>query len=90
MQGDNPEDKSASSLSSAEQAAPQPAKKRQLPQRRPYTRGSKVDLDKADEDHEIVDELISAKFSAQGLYTSTSVCAGGLRGHKPEACRRGR
>jgi len=69
LQGDNPEDKSASSPSSAEDEVPQARRKRQLPQRRPYTRGSKVDLDKADEDHEVVDELISAKFSAQGLYT---------------------
>ena len=46
MQGDNPEDKSASSpSSSANDEVQLLPKKRLLPQRRPYARGSNVYLD---------------------------------------------
>jgi hypothetical protein len=68
LQGDNPEDKSASCPSSVEQTAPS-SKKRQFPQRRPYTRGSKDDLDKIEDDTEYLEDLAMAKFSGQGLYT---------------------
>ena len=64
------EDKSASSpSSSADDEVHVMPKKRLLPQRRPYARGSTVDLDKVEDDADIVDELVGAKFSTQGLYT---------------------